>query len=115
MGFARYAPADMEFMGKQLRRGVMVLMMPHLKDHNPDYFANPEQFDAQRVFEPDATFGYGPRFCIGAALAKRQLYLTLTELFRRFPNVTLAQEPQRDDTDHNAVVFKKLLLKTNCS
>ncbi|CAA0112002.1 Epothilone C/D epoxidase [Halioglobus japonicus] len=114
MGFARYAPQDMEFMGEQLRKGVMVLMMPHLKDHNPDYFENPEKFDVERVFEPDATFGYGPRFCIGAALAKRQLYLSVSELFKRFPNVELAKEPERDESDHNAVVFKRLLLKTNC-
>jgi hypothetical protein len=28
--------------------------------------------------------------------------------------VELAEEPERDDGDHNAVVFKRLLLKTNC-
>jgi cytochrome P450 len=114
MGFARYAPEDMEFMGQSLRKGVMVLMMPHLKDHNPDVFENPEILDVERVFEPDAMFGYGPRFCIGAALAKRQLYLTMCELFNRFPNIELAEEPERDASDHNAVVFKRLMLKTNC-
>ena len=114
MGFARYAPHDMEFMGQHLRKGVMVLMMPHLKNHDPAYFDDPEKFDVERVFDPDVMFGYGPRYCIGAALAKRQLYLTLTELFRRFPDVELAEEPEKDATDHNAVVFKRLLLKTNC-
>jgi cytochrome P450 len=114
MGFARYAPRDMEFMGEHLRKGVMVLMMPHLKDHDPGYYENPEKFDVERVFDPDVMFGYGPRYCIGAALAKRQLYLTLSELFERFPNVELAEEPERDESDHNAVVFKRLLLKTNC-
>ncbi len=113
MGFARYAPHDMEFMGQHLRKGVMVLMMPHLKDYNPAYYDNPEQFDVERVFDPEVMFGYGPRYCIGASLAKRQLYLTLTELFRRFPDIELAEEPEKDPDDHNAVVFKKLLLKTN--
>ncbi|MCR9106334.1 MAG: cytochrome P450 [Gammaproteobacteria bacterium] len=113
MGFARYAPRDMEFMGEQLRKGVMVLMMPHLKDYNPQYYEDPETFDVERTFNPDVMFGYGPRYCIGAALAKRQLFLTLSELFTRFPNVELAEEPERDETDHNAVVFKRLLLKTN--
>ena len=113
MGFARYAPRDMEFMGQQLRKGVMVLMMPHLKDHDPEYYDTPEKLDVERVFDPDVMFGYGPRYCIGAALAKRQLYLTLSELFERFPDVELAEEPQRDADDHNAVVFKRLLLKTN--
>ena len=115
MGFARYAPRDMEFMGQQLRKGVMVLMMPHLKDHDPEYYANPEVMDVERVFDPDVMFGYGPRYCIGAALAKRQLYLTLSELFTRFPNITLDGEPERDENDHNAIVFKRLMLKTNIS
>lgn len=115
MGFARYAPNDMEFMGEQLRKGVMVLMMPHLKDHDPQYYSHPEQFDVEREFNPDVMFGYGPRYCIGAALAKRQLYLTLSELFRRFPNLELAEEPERDETDHNAIVFKRLMVKTNVS
>lgn len=113
MGFARYAPEDMEFMGEKLRKGVMVLMMPHLKDYNPAYYDNPETFDVEREFSPDVMFGYGPRYCIGAALAKRQLYLTISELYRRFPNIELAEEPERDPGDHNAVVFKRLLLRTN--
>ena len=42
MGFARYAPQDMELLGQQLRKGVMVLMMPHLKDYDPDYYDDPK-------------------------------------------------------------------------
>lgn len=114
MGFARYAPADMELLGQQLRKGQMVLMMPHLDRHNPKLFPNPEKFDVTREFNPDVLFGYGPRFCIGAALAKRQLYLTMTELFKRYPNLELDGEPERDIEDHNAIAFKKLMLKTNC-
>ena len=51
---------------------------------------------------------------IGASLAKRQLYLTISELFKRFPDIKLAAEPERDGSDHNAVVFKQLILNTNC-
>jgi len=87
MGFARYAPEDMDLLGQQVRKGQMVLMMPHLKDHDPEYYDDPERFDVKREFNPDVLFGYGPRFCIGAALAKRQLYLTVSELFKRFPNI----------------------------
>jgi cytochrome P450 len=114
MGFARYAPRDMEILGQQVRKGQMVLLMPHLKDHDPEYYENPTRFDVQRTFDPDVLFGYGPRYCIGASLAKRQLYLTLSELFRRFPGIELAEEPQRDGSDHNAVVFKRLLVATHC-
>lgn len=90
-----------------------MLMMPHLKGHDPDYYDEPETFDVKRVFDPDVLFGYGPRLCISAALAKRQLYLTICELFKRFPNVELAEEPERGTADHNAVTFKNLMLKIN--
>ena len=113
MGFARYAREDMELLGQQVKKGQMVLLMPHLKDHNPEYYDEPEKFDAQRKFDPDVLFGYGPRFCIGAALAKQQLYLTMTELFKQFPGLELDGEPERDIHDHNAVVFRELIIKTN--
>lgn len=114
MGFARYAPRDMEILGHQVRKGQMVLLMPHLKDHDPEYYDDPESFDVERTFDPDVLFGYGPRYCIGAALAKRQLYLTMSELFKRFPNLELAEEPEKDETNHNAIAFRKLLVRTNC-
>ncbi len=114
MGFARYAPQDMEILGQPVRRGQMVLLMPHLYKFNPEYFPEPEKFDVTRRFDPDIVFGYGPRYCIGAALAKRQLYLSMTELFKNFPNAELAEEPERDTSDHNSITFKKLLIKTNC-
>ncbi|HEY7776129.1 MAG TPA: cytochrome P450, partial [Kineobactrum sp.] len=113
MGFARYAPQDMEVLGQEVRKGQMVLMMPHLKDHDPDYYDQPERFDVKREFNPDVLFGYGPRYCIGAALAKRQLYLSMVELFRRFPNLELDGEPEKDNSDHNAVVFRELRVRTN--
>jgi cytochrome P450 len=114
MGFARYAPEDMDILGTKVRKGQMVLLMPHLDRQNPDIFPEPKKFDVTRKFDPDLLFGYGPRFCIGAALAKRQLYLTLGELHRRFPNIELAEEPKRDMSDHNSITFESLILKTNC-
>lgn len=113
MGFARYAPQDMEVLGQPVRKGQMVLMMPHLKDHDPEYYDDPERLDVKRTFDPDVLFGYGPRYCIGAAMAKRQLYLTMVELFRRFPKLELDGEPEKDNSDHNAVVFRELRVRTN--
>ncbi len=112
MGFARYAPREMEVLGEPLRRGQMVLLMPHLQHWNPASFPEPERFDVQRRFDPDLLFGYGPRYCIGAALAKRQLFLSLRELHQRFPDARLAEEPERDAGDHNSISFKRLLVRT---
>lgn len=113
MGFARYAPEDMEVLGQQVTKGQLVLLMPHLDKMDPARFPNPEQLDVSRNFDPDILFGYGPRYCIGAAMAKRQLYLTITKLFERFPNVTLAAEPVRDNSNHNSICLTELRLQTN--
>ncbi|WP_027949597.1 cytochrome P450 [Haliea salexigens] len=113
MGFARYAPQDMEILGQNVTKGQMVLLMPHLKDHDPEYYQDPERFDVKREFNPDVLFGYGPRYCIGAAMAKRQLYLTMVELFKQFPDLELDGEPEKDNNDHNAVVFRELRVRTN--
>lgn len=59
-------------------------LMPHLKDYDPQYYTEPENFNMNRSHDKDVLFGYGPRFCMGAALAKRQLFLSLSELFARF-------------------------------
>ena len=112
MGFARYIPEDRELLGQQVKKGQMVLMMPHLKDHDPNFFDKPNDLDVRRHFDPDVLFGYGPRYCIGAALAKHQLYLSMSELFKRFPNASLAEEPERDLEDHNSITFKSLRVKT---
>ncbi|MET4694659.1 hypothetical protein [Endozoicomonas lisbonensis] len=37
----------------------------------------------------------------------------MTELFKQFPSLELDGEPERSFEDHNAVVFRKLMLKTN--
>jgi cytochrome P450 len=66
-----------------------------------------------RKYSPIAQPAKAARYCIGAALAKRQLYLTISELFRRFPAAELAEEPEKDAGDHNAIVFKRLLIRTN--
>ena len=45
MGFARYARAIWRSWASRCAKGQMVLMMPHLKDHDPAYFDHPEVFD----------------------------------------------------------------------
>jgi cytochrome P450 len=114
MGFARYAPEDMEILGHNVRKGQLVLLMPHIDKMNPEKYPEPQKLDVTRKFEPDLLFGYGPRYCIGAAMAKQQLYLTMTKLFERFPNIELAEEPERDNSNHNSIALKRLILKTNC-
>jgi hypothetical protein len=52
---------------------------------------DPEKLDLARDPNPHVAFGQGPHFCLGANLTRMEAQIALTTLFRRFPNLRLAQ------------------------
>lgn len=59
-------------------------------NHDERVFASPACFDIGRQPNPHLTFGYGPRFCIGAPLARMELQAVVALLVPRFPTLRLA-------------------------
>ena len=76
-GLPRYAMADIEVEGVRIPQGDLVLLGIDQANRDEVRFPEPETF-AQRESNPHLTFGHGPRFCIGAPLAR----VELTEVFR---------------------------------
>jgi cytochrome P450 len=52
-------------------------------------FPQPNSFDVYRAPNPHLSFGYGPRFCPGAALARIELRTLFPALLSRFPTLRL--------------------------
>jgi len=48
-------------------------------------FPDGETFDIHRAPTQHVTFGYGPHFCLGAALARLEGRVALDEVLTRFP------------------------------
>ena len=48
----------------------------------------------------NVSFGAGIHFCIGAPLARIELQVALSTLFRRLPGLQLAAEPRYNDVYH---------------
>ncbi|HYZ36364.1 MAG TPA: cytochrome P450, partial [Pseudonocardiaceae bacterium] len=89
-GLPRYAHDDIELAGVMIRAGDAVLLSSLAANRDADAFPDPDRFDITRTPNQHLSFGHGPRFCIGASLARVELNAVFTALPRRFPTLQLA-------------------------
>ncbi|MGN9840681.1 cytochrome P450 [Nonomuraea sp. H19] len=90
-GLPRYAHEDIEIGDLTIRRGEAVVLLPGAANRDERVYPDPDVFDIRRPQpEPHLSFGYGPRFCIGASLARVELIAVFSRLFQRFPTLRLA-------------------------
>ena len=82
--------------GTALEPGSLCTIILGAANHDPRVAEAPAIFDVtrQRGTTP-LSFGHGGHFCLGAALARMETDVVLGSLLRRFPNMELAEEPQR--------------------
>ena len=82
---------DLELSGVPMRAGDCVMAIPWLGNRDPRFFPNPNVFDIDRAPNvPHLTFGFGPHFCLGTALGKMQVELSIATLLRRLPRLAPA-------------------------
>ncbi|WP_208912230.1 cytochrome P450 family protein [Paracidovorax avenae] len=87
----RYATQDVEISGCPVRRGDAVLMAFHAANRDEKVFGpGADRFDVTRRHNPHLSFGHGPHFCLGAALARLELHCALPALFERLEDLALA-------------------------
>lgn len=98
--FTRYALSDLEYDGLQLRKGDVIGLMLGAANRDPRRFANANTFDPFRSDGANVSFGAGIHFCIGAPLARIELQVAFSELFRRLPRLRLAEAPSYNDVYH---------------
>lgn len=74
-----------------IRTGDAVLVTDIGANRDPaPAFPDPDRFDITRNPNSHLSFGHGPRFCIGASLARVELQAVFTALPQRFPTLELA-------------------------
>jgi cytochrome P450 len=89
----RYLGRDLEFRGRPLHRGDVVIPMLASANTDPARFHEPERLDVGRSPNPHVAFGTGSHFCLGAQLARVEALVVTERLFRRFPKLSLAVPP----------------------
>ena len=83
---------DVEMHGQVIPAGSFVLVMVGSANRDPKRFVNADVFDIGRDPNPHIAFGHGIHFCIGAALARLEARVALTDLFSRMDAITLASD-----------------------
>lgn len=90
----RFASEDIRVGSVNIPRGDLVAAMLGSANHDETQFPDPETLDITREPNRHLAFGQGAHFCLGAPLARMEGQIALTTLFRRFPDLRLAQPPE---------------------
>ncbi|HEY3992358.1 MAG TPA: cytochrome P450 [Ktedonobacteraceae bacterium] len=90
VGTGRWVGEDLEFGGKQMRRGDSVVVSLAAANHDPAEFAQPDDLDITRQENRHLAFGMGIHYCLGAPLARMEGQIAIGTLLRRLPNLRLA-------------------------
>jgi cytochrome P450 len=102
-GLLRYALEDIEMAGVTIRRGDLVIISESAANRDPKIYERPEEFDPARDNTANLAFGHGSHKCLGFSLAKMELRTVFLSLFRRFPNVRLAIDPDELEIDNSLI------------
>ena len=98
--FTRYALSDLEYEGTAFKKGEVIGLMLGAANRDPVRFKDADRFDPFRTDGQNVSFGAGIHFCIGAPLARIELQVALSTLFRRLPELRLAAEPRYNNVYH---------------
>jgi cytochrome P450 len=92
----RTAVADVEFRGKQIKKGDKVVMWYVSANRDEDVIERPYEFIVDRARpRTHMSFGFGIHRCVGLRLAELQLKIIWEEILKRFDTIEVVDEPKR--------------------
>jgi cytochrome P450 len=81
----RWTSRDVQLHGQVIPRHSKVLLLTGSAGRDERAYPEPDRFDIHRRFDQHVSFGIGPHFCLGAALARLEGRVALEETLARFP------------------------------
>lgn len=91
--FDRYAAEEVEVGGTLYPRGTRFGLLYGAANRDPDHFADPDRFDVGRTPNRHLAFGGGAHFCLGNHLARLDMDIIFSTLFRTFRRIELVEAP----------------------
>ena len=90
-GRRRVAVADIDMGGQKIRAGDGVIALDNVSSRDPEVFADPDRLDLGRLeARRHNAFGFGTHSCAGQSLARVELQVVFSTLYRRVPTLRLA-------------------------
>jgi cytochrome P450 len=93
IGPFRGALEDVELGGQLVKRGEVVLVSLPVANRDPEQFDDPDTLELTRHTAGHVGFGHGVHQCTGQQLARAELRVSYSTLFRRLPSLRLAADP----------------------
>jgi cytochrome P450 len=90
----RIAKQPIRLGGQTIPAGGFVSICLGGANRDPKAFPEPNGFRIERPPTRHLAFGFGPHYCLGAALARLEGEIVFRALLRRFPHIALAEAPQ---------------------
>ncbi|RZL66173.1 MAG: cytochrome P450 [Variovorax sp.] len=87
----RVALEDVEVNGAHIKKGDGIFAVNALANRDEAEFPDPDEFDIGRDASHHLAFGYGIHRCLGQGVARIELEVVFPALFKRFPNLRLAE------------------------
>ena len=96
ISFMRTATRDTQVRGVDIAAGDPLLLLYASANRDEDEFGtDADQFDVGREPNHEVALGFGPHFCLGAALARIEISAMLAALLDRFSAIEPAGEVER--------------------
>jgi cytochrome P450 len=90
----RIATRDVEIDGAQIKKGEWVALFFGSANHDPAVFEDPERLDLDRPnIRQHLAFGHGLHFCLGAPLARLEVFAVVNAVLDRYSVIGLSEEP----------------------
>ncbi|WP_333771564.1 cytochrome P450 [Streptomyces sp. IBSBF 2435] len=104
-GRRRVALADIEVGGRTIRAGEGVVIASDIGNRDETVFPDPDRLDIHRDARRHMAFGFGVHQCLGQPLARLELEVVYSTLYRRVPTLRLATGLDGVPFKHDALVY----------
>ena len=104
-GRRRVATVDVEISGQLIRAGEGVILANDAGNRDEIQFPDPDRLDIHRQARHHVAFGYGVHQCLGQPLARMELQVVYSTLYRRIPTLELAVPFEDIRFKHDMLVY----------